>query len=64
MIQNYKFYYKNKRIQYLTEKELKDCSILYSKNYGTYSEKSPLHPGEAIKMGVDYYKKHYFKMNY
>lgn len=64
MIKEYKFHYKNKRIQDLTERELQACSNLYSKNYGTYSKNSPIRAGENIKMSVEYYKQHYFKKHY
>ena len=64
MVKKDKFYYKNKRIQDLTNKELQACSNLYSKNYGIYSNDSPINPGERVKMSAEYYRKHYFKNNY
>ena len=63
MDKKYKFYYKNKRVQDLTEKELRACSKLYSENYGEYSEASKK-AGEQIKMLPEYYRKNYFKKNY
>lgn len=40
----------------LSEKELQECSELYSNNYGFYSEHSPKNPGKRIKLSVSYYK--------
>lgn len=64
MKKNYKFYYKNKRMLNLTDKELKECSDLYSENYGIYTRNAPCKAGENIKMAPSYYKKHYFKNDY
>ena len=43
----------------LSEKELKECSELYSNNYGFYSQNSKKNPGQQIKLSVSYYKNNF-----
>ena len=53
--------YKNIPTLDLTKEQLEQCSKLFSENYGNYSEKSVIRPGERVKMGVSYYQKNYVK---
>ena len=55
--ENYNFI--NIYAQELSEKELKECSELYSNNYGFYSKNSKKNPGQQIKLSVSYYKKNF-----
>ena len=48
----------------LSEEEIEECSELFSLFYGKYSEKSEKRPGEQVKMGPKYYKKHYCKPDF
>lgn len=43
----------------LSDKELEECSALYSSSYGTYTIDDPKHPGQQIKMGIKHYKRDY-----
>ena len=54
--------YKNIPTLELTKEQLEQCSKLFSENYGNYSEKSVIRPGERVKMGVSYYQKTMLKM--
>lgn len=56
--------YKNISTVDLSEKQLEQCSKLFSENYGNYSKKSEIRPGERVKMGVSYYKNNYVKENF
>ena len=48
----------------LTEEQLKQCADLFSENYGRYSARSDRRPGEAVKMGVKYYRENYVRNGY
>lgn len=48
----------------LSEKELEECSELFSTSYGKYSNNSKMRPGEQVKMGPKYYKQHYCKSDF
>ncbi len=45
----------------LSEEEIKACADLFSTSYGMYDKASPFHPGEQIRLGVNYYRKRYCK---
>ena len=54
--------YKDAKMCELTDDELKQCSQLFSENYGIYSEfLNDSRKGRNIKMSVNHYKKHYMK---
>lgn len=55
---DYKPYYLTKRCSDMSERQLKQCSVLYSENYGMWSGKDGKHTmGNPIKMGVAQYEK-------
>ena len=64
MKSNFSIIYKNISTVDLSEKQLEQCSKLFSENYGNYSKKSEVRPGERVKMGVSYYKKNYVKEDF
>ena len=45
----------------LTDEQIRQCSDLFSNNYGKYANSSPIRPGKQVHMGVEYYKKNYCK---
>ena len=53
--------YESRTAMNLTEGEIKACSELFSTSYGMYDEKSPVRPGEQIKMGIKHYREKYCK---
>lgn len=48
----------------LSEKEIEECSELFSLFYGKYNAQSKTRPGEQVKMGPKYYKQHYCKPDF
>lgn len=48
----------------LSEKELEECSELFSLFYGKYNANSKIRPGEQVRMGPKYYKQHYCKPDF
>lgn len=48
----------------LSDKELEECSELFSSSYGKYSANSITRPGEQVKMGPKYYRKNYCKPDF
>lgn len=49
--------YLTKKCSSLSNIEIKQCSKLFSNNYGNYSIHSPIRPGEKIKLGVNSYNR-------
>ena len=48
----------------LTDDQLSQCATLFSENYGNYSKKSNIRPGERVRLGVKYYQENYVREGY
>ncbi len=56
--------YKNISALDLSEDQLEQCSRLFSENYGNYSDRSAIRPGQNVKMPVAYYQRNYVNDNF
>ena len=56
--------YSTKSTVDLTEKEIEECSELFSMFYGKYSAESDFKPGERVKLGPAYYVRNYRKKDF
>ena len=56
--------YSNMRTLEMTEGQIEQCAALFSNNYGQYSKRSEIRPGERVKLSSAYYRKNYMKEDY
>ncbi len=62
--QNLNILYKNISTLDLSDDQLEQCSRLFSENYGNYSSRSSVRPGQNVKMPVGYYRRNYINENF
>lgn len=63
-ILDYDILYKNIPTKSLSDEQLEQCSKLFSENYGNYSDRSEIRPGQNVRMPVSYYRRNYVNDNY
>lgn len=56
--------YTNVSTLQLSDEQLEKCAALFSENYGNYSLRSQIRPGENVRMGVAYYRNNYVREDY